>query len=35
MQTQNALEVAHCYHYQRVLPLPELEARIEGLKGRR
>ena len=35
MQAQDALEVAHCYRYQRVLPLPELEARIEGLKGRR
>jgi len=35
MQTQDVLEVAHGYRYQPVLPLPEPEARIEGLKGRR
>jgi len=35
MQTQDAFDVAHRYRYQRVLPLPELEARIEGPKGRR
>ena len=35
MQTQDVLEVAHCYRHQRVLRRPELEARIEGLNGRR
>lgn len=35
MQAQNALEVAHCYRYQRVLPLPELETRIKAMTGRR
>jgi hypothetical protein len=35
MQTQDDLDVAHGYRHQRVLRRPELEARIEGLKGRR
>ena len=35
MQAQDACEVAYCYRYQRVLPLPELETRIKAMTGRR